>query len=310
MNSFPSVATPLDDLVVVGVSGPDATTFLQGQFTQDVSGKNACLAGYCSPKGRLMASMIVWHDADTATPVFHILVKQSIAQAFVQRLTKFIMRAKVTVNILQTRVFGATITTPCSELPASALPYDIQRTEHGTWVAAPVATQGTQRWWLIAPSLDTNDSAQTKAAWQEQDIAAGLGWVVAGIEELFIPQTLNMDITGGVSFGKGCYPGQEIVARSHYRGTIKRRMIYGTVAGDATATGGVTAATTTPGADVFDANNPDAPCGRVINAASTGTTHLLFEASIANLDSADFRLTSPEGPRIKLGNLPYSIKAD
>jgi folate-binding protein YgfZ len=335
MNSFPSAMTRLDDLVVVDVSGPDAAAFLQGQLTQDISGPNACLAGYCSPKGRLTASMIVWHEPDAATPSFRVLVKQSIAEALVRRLTKFVMRAKVAVGITPARVFGAAVTEPREPLPADAGPYSVRRTEHGTWVAAPSATEGTQRWWFIARDTglscddhavrqdandgakrndgtepDTghgaNDTAPAQAAWRAQDIAAGLGWVVAGIEELFIPQTLNMDITGGVSFTKGCYPGQEIVARSHYRGTIKRRMAYGTVAGDAAEPRGAAAV---PRADIFDANRPDAPCGRVINAASTDATHLLFEATLADLDTADFRLAGPAGPAIKLAGLPYDIKA-
>src|SRR3546814_3190939 len=88
-----------------------------------------------------------------------------------------------------------------------------------------------QRWWLITDESDPAPSlpAGNTARWQADDIAAGLPWVQAATQDLFIPQTLNLDLIDGVSFTKGCYPGQEVVARSHYRGTVKRRTAYGVV---------------------------------------------------------------------------------
>src|SRR5690606_26469165 len=120
-----------------------------------------------------------------------------------------------------------------------------------------------QRWWLITgQSAVQAGSASDAAYWQARDIAAGLPWIVAATQDLFIPQTLNLDLIGGVSLSQGCYPGQEVVARSHYRGTVKRRMAGGILTG---ATSHLDDAL--PATDLFDARQPDNACGRIINAA-------------------------------------------
>src|SRR5690606_20265238 len=115
-----------------------------------------------------------------------------------------------------------------------------------------------------------------------------------------------LDLINGISFTKGCYPGQEVVARSHYRGTVKRRMAYGTAQ---VATDAVESLT---GQDVFDANgtHPDTPTGRIINAAQDGvTTHLLIEVKLADMTNAAYRLCEPNGPAVTLEALPYDIQA-
>src|SRR3546814_6481419 len=122
MNSFPLVAARLDDLAIVEISGPDAAAFLQGQLTQDISSLDAgraCLAGYCSPKGRLIASMIVWHAAASGSDTFHALIEQNIASEFISRLSKFVMRAKVVVRPGNAQVIGATIDRKSTRLNSS-----------------------------------------------------------------------------------------------------------------------------------------------------------------------------------------------
>jgi folate-binding protein YgfZ len=117
-------------------------------------------------------------------------------------------------------------------------------------------------------------------------------------QDLFIPQTVNLDLIGGVSFTKGCYPGQEVVARSHYRGTVKRRMAYGIVPGQA-------AATIMAGSDVYHAATPNEPCGRVIDAAGAPDASILFETTLSTLSSGDLRLGSVDGPVIQSRPLQY-----
>src|SRR5690606_22708266 len=132
--------------------------------------------------------------------------------------------------------------------------------------------------------------------WHAADIAAGLPWVQTATQDVFIPQTLNLDLIDGVSFTKGCYPGQEVVARSHYRGTVKRRMAYGLIQ----APGGIDAGTL-PGTDTYNANDPGNPCGRIVNAAQAGESiHVLMEVQLADLGHADFRLGQPAGPVIAI----------
>lgn len=332
----------LDDLAILEVSGADAATFLQGQLTQDISSPQpgrAQLAGYCSPKGRLMASMIVWQETNPPG-TFFILLKQDILADFATRLTRYVMRAKVSIKPFPARITGVTFPEtddalesltangfdirqlvthddgPADSLPASPSgvfqPYDITYPDQETWIAAPAGHPGLRRWWRITAALPVATPAPAgfvpvpAACWQAQDIAAGLGWVESATREAFIPQTLNLDLIGGLSFTKGCYPGQEVVARSHYRGTIKRRMVRGAIRATAD-----TRAAALPGADIFAGSPPDAPpCGRVINAAQAGESiAILFEAALADLASPDFRFGSAGGPAIALEPLPYDISA-
>jgi len=179
----------------------------------------------------------------------------------------------------------------------------------GTWIAAPSA-DGRLRWWWIASDEQLNEAAPLAAVlglapasqWQVADLAAGIPWIATATQDVFIPQTVNLELIQGVSFTKGCYPGQEVVARSHYRGTVKRRMAYGTIA-DASLQGAALA-----GVDVFDATQPGEPIGRVVDAASeAGVASVLFETTLAALPEGDLRLGAADGPRIAAAPLPYSI---
>jgi folate-binding protein YgfZ len=330
MKNIDNFVTALDDLAVIQISGADAAHFLNGQLTQDVAALapgRACLAGYCTAKGRLLASMIVWPEAGPDAPRLRALVKADLAQALVKRLSMFVLRAKAKLAVEAAPVVGVTIGAgadsdsgsgvmpdalrqAAQSLDPNAQPYDTVFNELGTWIAAPCATKGLQRWWFV-PALGADHGAvpDRQRDWQAADIAAGLPWVEAATQDMFIPQTLNLDLIDGVSFTKGCYPGQEIVARSHYRGTIKRRMARGAIA--VPASGADSAAPAQPGVDIFDAQSPDNPCGRIINAARANDgagEHVLMEVQLADLESADFRLERPEGAAIQLQPLPYEIK--
>lgn len=325
-NSF---VAALNDLAVIDISGADAAAFLNSQLTQDVASLSpgrASLAGYCTAKGRLLASMVVWPDAQSDVPRLRALVKADVAESLVKRLSMFVLRAKAKLTVEAIPVIGVTVDSAshspdadndndaahrllhiAQALRPAAQAYDTVFGDTGTWIAAPCATAGLQRWWFVpAPSsADHVGPPDRQADWQAGDIEAGLPWIEAATQDLFIPQTLNLDLIDGVSFTKGCYPGQEVVARSHYRGTVKRRMARGVVAVPAVAPGRL------PGVDLFDAKAPDNPCGRVINAAQPvhGTTvHVLMEVQLADLDAADFRLAGPDGASIEVQPLPYEIK--
>lgn len=303
--------TALNDLAVITLTGTDATSFLQSQLTQDINvlgPDKAAVAGYCTARGRLLASMIVVQKGSDQSDGWLLLTKADAALSFGQRLRMFVLRAKVDVTVSETIVVGV-------RSKQAAQPYTVERHDNQIWISAPVRDHAPYaRWWLLdnqggsAQALD--DAAQTSAAdiqsWQADDISAGLPWVQAATQEAFIPQTINMDLINGVSFTKGCYPGQEVVARSHYRGTIKRRMAY--------ATGAPVPIESTHaliGSDTFDANRPGRPCGRVINAAvGSDALHVLIEVQLADLESADFRLESDTGPAITIAPLPYNILPD
>ncbi|MFC4278250.1 CAF17-like 4Fe-4S cluster assembly/insertion protein YgfZ [Achromobacter aloeverae] len=343
---------PLPDLQVVSASGADAITFLHGQLTQDLTGLDsarASLAGYCTAKGRLLATMVMWREPEgtdgpvvapvvapaapsgaaadarpgaAAVPppaVFHALVRADVAPSLVKRLTMFVLRAKAKLAITPLRVaavWGAKDIEALGRAAGGDLPRTAwQRASlpSGTWIAAPRAaeTDGARWWWIASDAqldgLASSDGALLNsltlgdpAHWRAGDLAAGVPWVGAQTQDMFIPQTVNLDLVGGVSFTKGCYPGQEVVARSHYRGTVKRRMAHGVIAG-------VAAADVAPGTDVYDPAQPNEPCGRVVDAAGAPDAAILFETALSSLESGGLRLGSVDGAAIEVRPLPYAL---
>lgn len=347
MNDLSPFSIPLDDLAVIEITGADAIGFIHGQITHDIANlpeNTARLAGYCSAKGRLLGSMVVWRVNTLESPTLHALIKADIAQAIVKRLSMYVLRAKVKLRLTELPVLGvrvarnaqspggsnlpehgvASLIDGIAQLPGKPSAWTVVHTDAGAWVAAPAADTAIDRWWHIGPDNAVSASGSTLGAtvpdpgqseasptavcddeasmWQVEDIVAGLPWIVAATQDIFIPQTLNLDLIDGVSFTKGCYPGQEIVARSHYRGTVKRRMTYGCVQAKL-------APAALPNQDIYDTHHPDNPCGRVINAAYDGRLHLLLEVQLSDLDLAAFRLGQADGPAITLRALPYEIKS-
>jgi folate-binding protein YgfZ len=333
MNDSRPLALPLADLAVIEATGADAVAFLHGQLTQDIQGLavgQARLGGYCTAKGRLLGSMVLWKEEKGDDAAVRALVKADIAQALVKRLSMFVLRAKATLRVTERPVYGLLLADDAgsgsradgplpdglaASLAAPAEPWTVRRVADTTCIAAPA--EGAQaRWWLIPDTDAAISAADTESAgsagfaslearWQAADIAAGLPWVQSATQDTFIPQTLNFDLIDGVSFTKGCYPGQEVVARAHYRGAVKRRMVLGV----ADAPEGLQAGSL-PGTDTYDARQPANPCGRVVNAAChDGELLMLMEAQLADLEQADFRLGSADGPSIRLRDLPYSVSA-
>lgn len=310
MNDSPFFASLLTDLAVIRATGEDAAGFLHGQLTQDIVGLapgQARLAAYCTPKGRVLASLVIWRDPSQPDDLV-ALVKADVAEALVKRLSMFVLRAKAKLEVSSSTVSGVCLPATQSHpsvgglaAPDAAAEWSVVQTDQGAWVSAPSAGDDVQRWWLVAQNSIAEPDAEALGAWQAADIAAGLPWVESATQDLFIPQTLNLDLIDGVNFTKGCYPGQEVVARSHYRGTVKRRMAYG-VADSAVETAALA------GSDIYDAERPESPSGRVINAAAhNGRTHLLLEVHLADMGTAQYRLGSVEGAHIALHPLPYHI---
>jgi len=304
----PERITPLANLAVVAVRGTDAVTFLHSQLTQDIqtlspSGPDglARLAAYCTAKGRVLATMVVWREPDDedGTPQVYMLVRADLAAALVKRLTMFVLRAKVKLAVLPLVVIGVTtvLAEPGTAGGLLSAPWQCRHTSSGTWIGAPSADPRRMRAWWLGTSAEQYAEPHAEAdhaRWDVEDMAAGLPWLSSATQDLFIPQTLNLDLIDGVSFSKGCYPGQEVVARSHYRGTVKRRMAGGVV-----ETPGDTAVAVVPAADVYQCDQPDAPCGRIINAACVeGVTHVLFEAPLDAVAAGRLHVGSAEGPAI------------
>jgi len=314
----------LPHLHVIQVTGDDAIAFLQAQLTQDIHAlteSNAALTGYCTANGRLLGSGVVWRMGD-ASEAACLMVDASIADSLVKRLRMFVLRAKVALDLVPLQVYGVWESEPTgaadavgsvndvASLGLSTQVWDRRTTAASTWITAPDSNlqPGLTRWWCITEHLpDVPSQDQTLAeAWQAYDIAAGLPWIQAPTQEMLTPLMANFDLIDGVSFTKGCYPGQEVVARSYYRSKPKRRLAWGTFV----AQGESTRVPDLPGLDIYDASSASIPVGRIINAAAAqGVVHVLFEAplSLIQSENAQLRVLEASGPELQVKALPYAL---
>ena len=302
----PPVVAParsLDHLRLLQVRGVDARSFLDAQLTRNVPPPGvASLAGYCSPKGRLLASAVVWADAETVS----LLLSADIADAIAKRLRMYVLRAKATIDA--STGYAATghagsAAGPDALPPAVATlaPWATVDVEDRTWVRFPDAA-GRARYLRVAPEASESADADAIDArtWRWLDIRAGLPRVTLGTQESFVPQMLNLEALDGVDFKKGCFPGQEIVARSQYLGKLKRRMALASIDG--------TDAPPAPGTDVWNTRDAE-PCGLVVEAerGDDGRIAALIELPIASFASADLHVGRADGPAVTLEPLPYPL---
>lgn len=223
------------DLSLIHCHGADARDFLHNQLTQsvnDVDHRQARLFAYCSPRGRVLANGLFWADPQSEDAIY-MLVHGSVAESLVSRLKMYVLRAKVELELIDATITGTTQPAFLADLPQppSNLAWELNifysADQQQIAIQAPGTTNQPQRFWQIAPSALTTPSEPTITAnnWRWQELNLGWPWVQQPISEVFIPQNLNLDILPAVNFQKGCFPGQEIVARSHYRATIRRRAL-------------------------------------------------------------------------------------
>ncbi|SOZ34705.1 YgfZ/GcvT domain-containing protein [Cupriavidus neocaledonicus] len=305
------VCTPAG-LGLVRVAGDDAASFLHTQLTnavEDLAPGTARLAGYCSPKGRLLATFLMWRDADGI-----VLQLSAEIQAPVQkRLSMFVLRAKAKLSdITATHVIlgvagaGAAGALAAAGLPAPETAFAVAAAEGATVIRLPDSA-GQPRWQLVLPAgradavraaLSATLTAAAPALWDWLEVQSGLPRIVAATQEQFVPQMINFELVGGVNFRKGCYPGQEVVARSQYRGTLKRRMWLVQGEGEVPA----------PAAEIYRPEDPGQPCGMIVNAAPApdGGWAALAELKIDAAGSA-LRLGSAGGAAVATATLPYAV---
>ena len=291
----------LTDLALLRAHGADAASFLQSQLTQDVEGLrdgDARLAGYCSPKGRLLASFIIWRMADDA---FGLLCSADVAPAVAKRLSMYVLRARCRIEDATAAwsTFGVAGNSPLPWSGARHEPWHAQRLDE-SWLIGLPAVEGVPRWLLLRPALEAGAltlPVLDERVWRLLEVASGVPRITAATAEQFVPQMINFERVGGVHFQKGCYPGQEIVARSQYRGTIKRRMHLFATSGSARA-----------GQDVFHSDDPGQPAGMVVDATEAGgETYLLAEVKLQSLDSGALHIGAADGPPLRRLELPYPI---
>ncbi|NML17402.1 CAF17-like 4Fe-4S cluster assembly/insertion protein YgfZ [Azohydromonas caseinilytica] len=298
-------AVPLTHWGLVRARGEDAASFLHGQLTQDIQSLDAAsarLAGYCSAKGRLLASFITWRPAPDEVL---LACSADVLAASLKRLSMFVLRAKCKLSeATDLRLYGLAGPSAAAWLGDAAPQQPWQRVRHGEAdvIRLPDA-DGIPRWLLAAaaeapaPALP----ALSQEAWRWLEVRSALPRVVGPTVEQFVPQMVNLELVGGVNFKKGCYPGQEVVARSQYRGTLKRRAFLFDAEADAA-----------PGQEVFAAgDDPTQPSGMVVDAASLQGRHAaLVELKIAALQAPSLHLRSPDGPALRQAPLPYDLPLD
>ncbi|TDM06945.1 MAG: folate-binding protein YgfZ [Ideonella sp. MAG2] len=290
-------ATLLSDWGVIRATGEDAASFLHGQLTADILGLGegqARLAGFCSAKGRLTASFVAWRaGADVL-----LACGADVLAATLKRLSMFVLRAKCKLSDASAEVPVWGVVGPAASGQA---PWTVSMAHGGQLVHLPPAL-GLARGLWVGPSGQAPLVAALPAnTWQVLEVASGVARVVAATVDQFVPQMVNFELVGGVNFKKGCYPGQEVVARSQYRGTLKRRAHLFEINGPAL-----------PGQEVFHSDDPQQPAGMVVLAAGSGNapTVALVEVKLASLASGTLTLGSPEGSVLRWTPLPYELPSE
>ena len=222
-------AMPLEQLGFIEVRGADAETFLQGQLSNDVrelSPARGQLSSYNSPKGRMLAVLHLFRHDDA----IYLELHRSVLEATLKRLRMFVLRSKVTLEDASQRWAALGLAAPeaSAALQHAGLPLP-QRAMDLAWkdgIAVLRRHGETPRYTVSGPRGQLPDlPAMDDAMWRLTQIEAGVPTVYPQTSDRFVPQMCNLDALGGISFNKGCYTGQEIVARVHYRGAVKRHMV-------------------------------------------------------------------------------------
>lgn len=314
------VVAPVTDLGLIAVAGEDAASFLHSQLTNDVEhlGANeARLAGYCTPKGRLQATFLMWRGGPENQDIY-LQLPRAIQAPLQKRLSMFVLRAKAKLRDatdeaataavlgLAGAKAGEALARHVGALPAA--PYGKLDGAFGTVIRLADALDTPRYLWITSnetaraalPQLRDTLELGGNAAWRLAGIHAGVPQVTQPTQEQFVPQMVNFELLGGVNFKKGCYPGQEIVARSQYLGKLKRRMALATLPNAAVRAGD----------EVYAMDDPGQPSGMIVNAAPNGQggADALVEIKVAALDQ-EVRHGAAGGTALAFLPLPYALDA-
>ena len=289
---------PLTHLGVIAVAGEDAARFLQNQLTNDfvlLGDADARLAAWCSAKGRMLASFIGWRrGADEIL----LVTPQDMLPVTLKRLSMFVLRAKAKLRDAtgEFDLYGV------AGGPQAKAPWQLRR-EGDSFFVSLYAADGVPRSLAAVPAKSPAPPGAKldPVLWAWSEVRSGIATVTAPIVEAFVPQMLNYESVGGVNFKKGCYPGQEVVARSQFRGTLKRRAYLAHADAEMTA-----------GHELFDESDPGQPCGLVAQAAPApggGGWDAIVSLQVASAESG--RITAgPAGGAIRISPPPYPLLAD
>ena len=306
-----TVMADLSQLGLLAFSGEDTGEFLQGQLTNDVRGlaaDGASWNGYCSPKGRMLANFLMWKSgADTC-----LQMSGDIRESVLKRLKMFVLRAKVQVRDATDEHVRLVLSGPQALAALAeaglAVPEGMMKTKAGDsglavrigddkFVLAISPDKAASVWQALARQATPVGTA----VWDWLRLSNGIPMITAATQEEFVPQMVNWEVLGGVSFQKGCYPGQEIVARTQYLGRLKRRMYLAHIGGEAAPAAGD---------NLYTPDMEGQASGMVVNAAPApgGGFDLLAVAQIESVAANQpLHWKTPDGPVLSLKPQPYPL---
>ncbi len=306
-----AVLADLSHYGLIAFSGEEAQTFLHALISNDLRGlrENAAVfAAHLSPKGRMLANFLVLKRAGDVL----VMLPASLRESMQKRLSMFILRAKVKARDASNEWVRLGLSGPGSSAAVAALLG--QAVPEGIMAMAQADSAfairlGDERFDLfVAPDAASTAWEKLAAthrpvgapAWDWLLVNAGIPSVLPQTQDAFVPQMANMEVLGGVSFTKGCYPGQEIVARSQYLGKVKRRLYLAHV--DAAAT---------PGDELFSPELPDQAAGSIANSAPApgGGHDVLAVVHGSSVEAGEVHLGRRDGPRLNFRALPYPVTA-
>jgi folate-binding protein YgfZ len=294
-------------LGVIKITGEDNAKFLQGQLTQDFAllGLNeARLAAFCNAKGRMQASFIGFKYPHGDHTDILLMCSKDLLAATMKRLSMFVMRAKAVLTDASAdfAVYGL-LGNPNSTSATQALsPWS--KTDVGSLsIVGLYPAQGVARQMWVGPhtALAPQGDAIDLDAWLLSEVQSGVATLSTPIFEALVPQMLNFESVGGVNFKKGCYPGQEVVARSQFRGTLKRRAFILTCSQAMSA-----------GYLIFSSLDQEQECGLIVQAAkdANGLWWAIGSMQIQAANEGQLTLASPTGAALALHPLPYPLLED
>ena len=277
--------------------GAEAQSFLHNQLTCDVaalaSGQST-FGSYCTPKGRVLATFLLWRRGDD----FFMQLPATLREPIQKQLSKYVLRAKVKVADVTSDwtligVAGKDSTALVQRVASGETMIKLPGDRHE--IAAP-----REKAQVILRALASEAEKVEPGYWDWLDIRAGVPKILPATQEAFVPQMVNLDLIGGVSLTKGCYPGQEIVARMHYRGTLKQRMYLASIAGPVVPQ---------PGDKLYSPDFGEQACGTIVNAARSpeGGSDVLAVIQIASAEKGDVHWKTLDVPALKFMHLPYSV---
>lgn len=307
-----NVLADLSDLALIRARGDDTVNFLNGQLSNDIrqlDATHSLLASWCSPKGRMMVLFRLFRRGND------ILLQLPAVQSddILKRLRMFVLRAKVTLDSADGELAVIGLSGPDAKKflkeTAGFSPDEMNGCETRGDTSIIRLPGPHPRFEIVAPAnaaIKVWEQLKNQAmpvgppVWAWLEIMAGLPSVYPETNEEFVPQMANLEVVGGVNFKKGCYPGQEIVARMQYLGRLKQRMYRAHIEGDTRPR---------PGDSIFAPDFPGQSAGTVVDAQPSPESgyDLLAVVQISSADAGELHLGSETGPRLSLQNLPYPV---